>query len=246
MDEKEKTRELVVVDVRHYRKVKKALHESEERYRQLFENIPIGIYRTTPDGRIVDSNPALVKMLGYKSFAELAARNLKKDFSDAGYQRRDFVKVLERDGEIRGLESVWKKRNGGEIHVRENAKLIRVEGGQVFFEGTVEDITLSKQAEEAQRKRTEQLEILNRVICAGNLVDSISELLGRILDHVVRLLNFEMAAVYMFDSASKRVSLVAKKGLPKKFLLNEPYTSTDVLPFASVLKYSRPVFADQI
>ena len=88
MDEKDNTSELVVVDVRRYKRVKKALAESEERYRQLFENVPIGIYRTTPDGRIVDSNPALVAMLGYDSFAELALRNLEQDFSDATYSRR--------------------------------------------------------------------------------------------------------------------------------------------------------------
>ena len=82
---KRKTRrELVVVDVKRYKKVKKALEESEERYRQLFENVPIGIYRTTPDGRIVDANPALIKMLGYDSFAELATRNLNKEYARAG------------------------------------------------------------------------------------------------------------------------------------------------------------------
>ena len=87
MDEKESTRELVVVDAKRYKKVKKALYESEERYRQLFENVPIGIYRTTADGRIVDANPALVKMLGYESFADLSSRNLEKDYSDAGCSR---------------------------------------------------------------------------------------------------------------------------------------------------------------
>ncbi len=112
MDEKENTRELVVVDVKRYRRVKQALEASEERYRQLFENVPIGIYRTTLDGRIVDSNPALVKMLGYESFDELAKRNLEKDYSDASYLRRDFIKRLESDGEIIGLESIWKKKDG--------------------------------------------------------------------------------------------------------------------------------------
>ena len=91
MDENESTRELVVVDVRRYKKVKKALEASEERYRQLFENVPIGIYRTTPDGRIIDSNPALVKMLGYDSFAELAdAQPGEGILAIAGYEARRF------------------------------------------------------------------------------------------------------------------------------------------------------------
>ena len=78
--------------------------------------------------------------------------------------RADFIQLLERDGEIKGLEAIWKTRDGSMIHVRENAKLMRDEKGEVFFEGTVEDITQSKLAEEAQRIRTQQFEILNRII----------------------------------------------------------------------------------
>ena len=131
MDEKDNTSELVVVDVKRYKKVKKALEESEERFRQLFENVPIGIYRTTPDGRIVDANPALVSMLGYISFAELAGRNLEKDPpSAADIRARDFVKHLQREGEIKGLEATWKRKDGSLIHVRENAKLVRGESGR--------------------------------------------------------------------------------------------------------------------
>jgi PAS domain S-box-containing protein len=58
-----------------------ALRESEEKYRNLFENVSAGIYRTTPDGRVLMANPALVRMLGYFSFDELASHNLEdKDF----------------------------------------------------------------------------------------------------------------------------------------------------------------------
>jgi len=160
MDEKENTRELVVVDVRHYKKVKKALHESEERYRQLFENVPIGIYRTTPDGRILDANPTLVAMLGFASFAELATKNVGKDFLEASYSRSAFILRLERDGEIKGLESLWVKNDGALIHVRENAKLTRSQDGQVLFEGTVEDISQSKLAESKLLAYQEQLRAL--------------------------------------------------------------------------------------
>ena len=79
IDEKENTRELVIVDVKHYKKVKEALHDSEKRYQQFFENVPIGIYRTTLDGRIVDANMALIKMLGYESFADCLPETLKKN-----------------------------------------------------------------------------------------------------------------------------------------------------------------------
>jgi PAS domain S-box-containing protein len=246
MDEKENTRELVVVDVKHYKKVKKALHESEERYRQLFENVPIGIYRTTPDGRIVDSNPALVKMLGYKSFAELSERNLEKEYADADYPRADFIKRLERDGEITGLEEIWNKKDGSKIHVRENTKLIRSQDGEVFFEGTVEDITKSKQAEEAQKTRSRQLEILNSIICSGNLAESLSELLDAIMDSVLKPLAFDMAGIFIYDPEAKKVKVIAYRGAPKSFFLNEKFMSIANMPFSQVLLRGQPVFVDHL
>lgn len=246
MDEKENTRELVVVDVKRYKKVKSALKESEERYRQLFENVPIGIYRTTPDGRIVDANPALVKMLGYGSFAELSSRNLEKEYADNGSSRKDFIKHLQRDGEIKGLETVWKRKDGSSIHIRENAKLTRTEDGRVLFEGTVEDITLSKQAEAAEKIRTQQLEILNCIISSGNLADSMAEMLEKVLDCLAEPLAFDMAGIYMYDPESKKVNLLVHRGRPKKFALNDQYMSIDSLPFSQVLLRGQPVFVDNI
>ncbi|MBU4268404.1 MAG: PAS domain S-box protein [Acidobacteria bacterium] len=160
MDEKETTRELVVVDVKRYKKVKRALLDSEERYRQLFENVPIGIYRTTPGGQIVDANPALVKMLGYESFDELAARNLEKDFFDTEYPRAHYLAILEHEGEIKGSEAVWRKKDGSMIHVRENVKSTSSPDGEVFFEGTIEDISERKEAETKLLAYQEQLRAL--------------------------------------------------------------------------------------
>ena len=245
MDEKENTRELVVVDVKRYKKVKKALEASEERYRQLFENVPIGIYRTTPDGRIIDSNPALVKMLGYESFAELAGRNLEKDFSDAGYIRSNFIKALKRDGEVIGLESIWSRKDGSHIHVRENAKLIHGEGGNIFFEGTVEDITLNVLAAEAESIRTQQLEILNYIIANGNMAESLPEMLEVILHCVNEALGFDTAAVFLYDAETKRMDLAAARGGKKNRKLDKKYTAIDSMPFAKVLR-GEPVFVDHL
>ena len=60
------------------KRAEEALHESEARYRSLFDNSPIGIYRTTPAGEILDANPALLEMLGYATLDELRQRNLEE------------------------------------------------------------------------------------------------------------------------------------------------------------------------
>ena len=134
-----------------------ALHESEERFRSLYENSSIGIYRTTPDGRILLANPALVAMLGYSSFAELARKNLDRDFFEPLYPRSTFIDKVEKEGEIRGLESAWKRKDGSFIYVRESARAIRdMHDKTLYYDGTVEDITERKSVEEALMESEEK------------------------------------------------------------------------------------------
>ncbi|PWT90194.1 MAG: hypothetical protein C5B54_07605 [Acidobacteria bacterium] len=129
------------------KQIEQALQESEERYRNLYQDLPIGAYRTTRDGRILDGNPALVKMLGYGSLSELMTRNLEADF-EPQYSRHEFIEQVERDGEIHGLEAVWNRKDGAPIYVREHARVIRADDGHVlWYEGTVEDITDKKKIE---------------------------------------------------------------------------------------------------
>ncbi len=138
-----------------------ALWESEARYRNLFANSALGIYRTTPDGQILAANPALVQMLGYSSFKELSRWNLQAEGFELGYERSVFKERIEREGQIVGLESVWTRRDGTSVFVRENAKVIHDENGNaLYYDGTVEDITERKRAEEELQKYQEHLEEL--------------------------------------------------------------------------------------
>ncbi|MCJ7667173.1 MAG: PAS domain S-box protein, partial [Anaerolineae bacterium] len=126
---------------------------SKERYRTLFDGVPMGLYRTAPDGRILLANPTLVRMLGYSSLDELALRNLEEEGFDPGYPRSQFRERVEREGEVKGLETAWTRRDGSVIFVRESAKAIRGDDGTVlYYEGTVEDITERKRAEEEIRE----------------------------------------------------------------------------------------------
>jgi PAS domain S-box-containing protein len=139
--------------------VEGALGESEEQHRNLFENVPTGIYRITPDGHILMANPALIRMLGYSSFEELTSRTLENDerFGPA-YPQSQFKEL---EGEVRGLESAWVRRDGTMIFVRENARAIRGEDGAVlYYEGTVEDITERERVEEALRESEERYRTL--------------------------------------------------------------------------------------
>jgi len=145
-------------DVTDQQRIEKRLRRSERQFRSLFENVPTGIYRTTPDGRILLANPALVDMLGYESAEEMATRNLEADtsFFEPDYSREEFRRQLEEEGEVRGIEARWIREDGSEIYVRESARAVRDESGDIlYYEGTVEDISERREYERELQRMAE-------------------------------------------------------------------------------------------
>jgi PAS domain S-box-containing protein len=144
-----------------------ALRESEESYRTLFENSTIGLYRTTPDGRVLMANPALVKMLGYASFEELASRDLEKEGFESAYERKLFIDLIEAQEEIRDFEAAWRRSDGSVLYITESARAVRDASGKtLYYDGTVKDIT--------QRKITEEQLRLSEQTYRG-MLDSLTE-----------------------------------------------------------------------
>jgi PAS domain S-box-containing protein len=130
-----------------------ALRESENRFRSLFENTTVGLYRTTPEGHILMANPALLSMLGYESFDELRERNLEEEGFEPGYSRAAFRKQLESEGVVRGLEAAWTRRDGTVLFVRESVRAVRgAANGVIYYDGIVEDVTERKRAEDTRRQ----------------------------------------------------------------------------------------------
>jgi PAS domain S-box-containing protein len=139
-----------ITDITDRKLMETALRESEERFRTLYNDAVVGLYRTNSQGEILLANRALVKMLGFQSFDELAAINLNRSGVGTAYQRQKFIDQIEKEGEVKDLEAIWICRDGKEMFVRENAKLIRdTEGKILYYDGTVEDITMRKILEAA-------------------------------------------------------------------------------------------------
>ncbi len=146
-------------DISHIEKKEEEVLSREKHYRSLFENSTIGMYRTTPQGEILMVNPQAIRLLGYKSFEELAQRNLEKEGFEPDYPRQQFIKELFERGKITGLESAWKTREGTTLYVRESAVVVKDRQGAVkYFEGTFEDITDRKKAEISLKESKEQLD----------------------------------------------------------------------------------------
>jgi PAS domain S-box-containing protein len=136
-------------DITERKQTEDTLKESDERFRSLFENSTMGLYRTTPQGDILLANPTLIRMLGYDNIDELAQRNLEQNGYELDYPRSKFQSEIEKSGGIIGLESKWTKKDGTTLDVNESAHAIRgADGNVLYYDGTVEDITKRKKAEE--------------------------------------------------------------------------------------------------
>jgi PAS domain S-box-containing protein len=139
------------------------LREAEEKYRSIFENAVEGIFQVTSDGRFMNVNPALARIAGYDSPAEFTAcvpgpgSGLFVE-PEAGAA---VARALRSGGELNDFQAEIRRRDGGTATVSVNAHAVRDTFGEVlFFEGTLEDVTERKRAEEALRRHRDRLEEL--------------------------------------------------------------------------------------
>lgn len=128
-----------------------ALQKAEEKYRSIFEHSAEGIFQASPDARYLSVNPALARMFGYLSSAELIDQvdNIDRLYVDE-LRRRLMLQRLHTQGAVFEFESQVYRADGEIIWVSENVRAARNENGAIqYYEGTVADITQRRQAEEA-------------------------------------------------------------------------------------------------
>ena len=118
--------------VQERKQAEEELRESELRFHSFYENVAIGLYRTTPAGKILLANRALVKMLGYSSFEKLAEINIAKAGFAQPSQRKEFLKKIETENEVKDFELTWVCQDGSLVIVRESARAIRDSQGKTF------------------------------------------------------------------------------------------------------------------
>jgi len=196
-------------DITERKRMGIALQESELRFRSLYENATIGLYRTTPDGKILLANPALVKMLGYASFQDLIKRNLEQEGFEYSDRRKEFLEKIEREGEIKSCEAKWIRQDSKAIFVLESARAIRdSQGKTLYYDGTVEDITNRKLLEEHLR-HMQKMEGLGTL--AGGIAHDFNNILGIILAYTTSIKRFKEDHKKL-ESAVETISKAVDRG----------------------------------
>lgn len=190
---------------------------TEERYGGIFENAAEGIFQSTPQGRFLTVNPAFARMLGYASPEELVST-----ITDIGSQiyvdsqrSAEFARLMAENDNVTGFEFEMLRKDGGRIWVTENARAVRDGSGVIqFFEGTAEDITARKIAEEELHRRAGEFAALYDTARDLAAHHEPSSLLNAIVERARALLDAPASGIYLYDPKRGDLEMSLTIGMP--------------------------------
>jgi PAS domain S-box-containing protein len=185
-----------------------ALKQSEEHYRSLFDGVPVGLYRTTPDGKILDSNPTLVEMLGYPDLETFLGRNAQ-DLYVNPKDRDQFKMQIETQKSSHAFEIQMRQYNGTIIWVENYSRTVRdAEGGILYYEGSLIDVTKRKKLE-AQWQHAQRMESIGTL--AGGIAHDFNNLMMGIQGNISLLL-FDIDSSFPHYKKLKNIEESIKSG----------------------------------
>src|SRR6267154_1405439 len=163
------------------------LKARELTFRGIFENAVEGIYQSTPDGNYLEVNPALARMYGYESPAQLLrqVRNIQQQIYVDPAMRERFKAEIEKTDVVRDFEYQVRRRDGQVIWISESARAVRDTQGRVrYYEGFIEEITGRKQAEAALRTSQDRLIESSRQVGMAEVATGILHNMGNALNSI--------------------------------------------------------------
>jgi PAS domain S-box-containing protein len=144
-------------DITERMRTEQALSESEKRYRNLFNSIPVGLYRTTPDGSILDVNPAMLDILGYPDRNTLLQAKSLETYVDPE-DRKQFQNLLEEQGFVHDFIVQLRQQDGTPVWVSINTTIVHYKDSQItYYQGAMADISARKASEDQIHKLSQQL-----------------------------------------------------------------------------------------
>jgi two-component system NtrC family sensor kinase len=143
-------------------------HQAELRFNEFFESLREGIFFTTPDGQVLDANPALVRMLGFESKAELQLENFSQVYADPA-QRDALLRELQSRGSVQDREVVLRRKDGSHVYCLASGFAIRDTFGRIVrLQGTLVDITERREIE--RRLHQEQEFVRHLIACFPDMI----------------------------------------------------------------------------
>jgi diguanylate cyclase (GGDEF)-like protein/PAS domain S-box-containing protein len=191
--------------------IESALRESETRYRSLFDDVPVALYRTTTAGEFLDANPAMIHMMVHPDRSALLSCNAAELYADSDDRPR-WQALMDQDETVQDFEFQARRYDGALIWVKNSARAIRDGAGCLLcYEGSLEDITFRKEAEEALAQANEGLRA--RLAEIGMLQEQLRE--RAIRDPLTNLFNRR----YLEEMLDKELSKAERKSYPVSLIM---------------------------
>ena len=214
----------IMVDITDRKKSEKALHESEERYRTLQENLPVGIFRTTPDAKILAVNPATLKMLRYESVDDLMVIPAYDLYAEPE-RRQVFLDRLKAEGKVEDFEVKFKRKDGTTFWVSISATLVTDRDGNfTYIDGILQDVTEHKLAELEKSKLQDQLRQAQKMEAIGTLAGGIAHDFNNILTAIMGYTEISQSEVEKESRLHKYLEEVIKASERAKDLVQQILT----------------------
>ena len=196
---------------------------AEEKYRTLVSSVQEGVFISTPQGRFLDFNDALLRMTGYENREELLAVDIPTAFYANSSDRERLKKLLQQHGTVADFEFEMRRKDGEIRTMLESSIAVRDAADNVTaYQGFLLDITERKQAESEIRRRNRELMVLNSI--AQRLTESLdlTDSLHRTLGQMAELFSLDATSLYLFNQEGTQLRRIAAVGHRTEFARRFP------------------------